>query len=103
LSGIDNIYNEAYLEQRSNTPFFNVEFICNVDKRQPLSMVQERSLDREGVENIKYKFCFALKLPIICINRKCAMGVGSLHILKLLNLNGGAWRFLRFSTKIINF
>jgi len=24
---------------------------------------------REGAENIKYKFRFALKLPIICINQ----------------------------------
>jgi len=39
--------------------FLNVEFVCSVDKRQPLSEAQERSLDREGAETIKYKFRFA--------------------------------------------
>jgi len=59
-----------------------------LDKRQPLSVAQERSLDREegGAEN--YKFRFAPKLLIICINPKCYMGVELLHILKSLNLNG---------------
>jgi len=34
------------------------------------------------------KFRFVPKLPSICINQKCSMGVGSLHILYSLNLNG---------------
>jgi len=29
----------------------------------------------------KYKLCFALKLPSICINQKCSMGVGLAHSL----------------------
>jgi len=41
-----------------------------------------------GAENLKYKFRFAPKLPIICIYQKCSMGVGLLHILKSRNLNG---------------
>jgi len=51
----------------------------------------ERFLDREEAEpeNIKYKFRLAPKLPRICINQKYSMGVGSLHILLSLNLNGG--------------
>jgi len=61
-----------------------------VNKRQPLSVAQERSLDREegGAENLKYKFCFAPKLLIVCINQKCSIGVGLFHILKSQNLNG---------------
>jgi len=35
----------------------------------------------EEPENIKYKFYFIPKLPSICINQKCSMEVGSLHIL----------------------
>jgi len=47
-----------------------------VDKRQPLSVAQEQSLDRKegGAENLKYKFRFAPKLLNICINQKCSMG-----------------------------
>jgi len=55
-----------------------------VDKRLTLSVTQEPSLDKEerGVENLKYKFRFAPKLLIICINQKFTMGVGLLYILK---------------------
>jgi len=70
LSGVDNIHNEAHYVA-SNIPFFlNVGFVCSVDKRRPLSVAQERSLDREegGAENLKYKFRFAPKL-LICLNQ----------------------------------
>jgi len=55
LTSIDNIPNEAYHIASNGAifQFFNVEFVCSVDKRLPLSMAQERSLEREGSENIK--------------------------------------------------
>jgi len=66
-----------------------LDFVCSVDKCQPLSVAQERSYREEGgAKNLKYKFRFTPKLLIICINQKCSMGVGLLHILKSLNLNG---------------
>jgi len=36
----------------------------------------------KGSENIKYKFRFAPKLPTICINRKCSIGVRSSQVVK---------------------
>jgi len=88
--------------------YLNVGFVCSVDKRQPLSVAQERSLDWEGEEQKILNVSFILK--IFCfINQKWSMGVGLLHNLKSLNLNvsgGGAfntWRFLELITKIINF
>jgi len=71
LSGIDNIHNEAHYVASNISVFLNVGFVCSVDKRQPLSMAQKRSLDREGgrAENLKYRFRFAPKLLIICINQ----------------------------------
>jgi len=52
LSGIDNIRNEAHYVA-SNIPFVYVKFVRSVDKRQPLSVAQERPLDRE--RGRKYK------------------------------------------------
>jgi len=43
---------------------------------------------RQG-EGVKYKFRFTPKFPSICINQRCSMGVGSLHIFYSLNLSGG--------------
>jgi len=43
-------------------------------------MAQTQFLEREMAEKMKYKFRFVPKLPSICINQKCSMGVGSLHI-----------------------
>jgi len=73
--------------------FLNVKFVYSVDKRPPLSVAQDRSLEREGeAENFKNKSRFTSKLTIIYINQKCSMGVGLMHILKTLNLNG-VWRW----------
>jgi len=64
-----------------------VNLFVYVNKYQPHSVARKRFLDRE--EARKYKFRFAPKLPSFCINQKCLMGLGSLHIFYLLNLNGG--------------
>jgi len=62
--------------------FLNAEFVCSINKISDPSIEQERFLDRDRrVENIKCKFRSGPKLPIICINQKCSMGVGFLHIL----------------------
>jgi len=74
----------------SNITFFEKKagFICSSDKYQPHTVPRGRFLDRKG--SIKYKFCFAPKFPSIYINQECSMGVGSLQIFYLLNLNGGS-------------
>jgi len=49
----------------------------------------ETIFEQEGDQKFKrIKFHFAPKLPSICINQKCSMGVESLHIFYSLNLNG---------------
>jgi len=54
LSGIDNIHNEAHYVV-SNIPFFlkNVEFVCSVDKYQPLSGAETIFGRGWGAENLK--------------------------------------------------
>jgi len=61
-------------------------------------------------ENIKYKFHFAPKVPSICINQKCSMGVESfahsLVIESKREFGGGisnGLRFGKFTSKIIHF
>jgi len=50
----------------------------------------ETIFGREGIKKYKIiKFRFAPKLSSLCINQKCSIGVGPLHILYSLNLNGG--------------
>jgi len=82
LSGNDNIHNEAHYVV-SNITFFlkNAEFDAASINISPLSLsvVQKRFLDSE----IKYKiikFCFAPKLPSICI-KNIQWVNGFLHIL----------------------
>jgi len=94
----------------SNIPIFflkNAEFACSVDKYQPPpSVEQKRFLYREGIKKYKIiKFRFAPKLPRFSINKKCSMGVWSLHILYSINLNGSlganpsVWQLWRYTTK----
>jgi len=61
--------------------FFNAEFVCSIDKYQPLQWCENGFWTGRGQSQKTYMFHFALKLPSICINHKCSMGVGSLHIL----------------------
>jgi len=67
----------------------NTEFVRSVNKYQLPSVALKRFLGRRRAENIKYKFRFAPKFPSFGINQKCSIGVGSLHIFNLLNVNGG--------------
>jgi len=86
LSGNDNICNEAdYVA--NNIPFLSKRlklFVASID----ISLFSGAGtiFDRDGSENITL-FCF--NIAGICINQKCSMAVGSLHILQSLNLNGG--------------
>jgi len=43
----------------------------------PCQSVARKSFLDRCVQNIKYKFSLAPKLPSICINQKCLMRVGS--------------------------
>jgi len=70
--------------------YSNFKVVCSVDNYQLLSG-GETIFGQGGDQKIQYKiikFRFALKLPSICINQKCSIGVGSLHILYSLNPNG---------------
>jgi len=63
LFGNDNINNEVHYVASKIPIFLNAKFVYRVDRCQNI------------------KFNFAPKLPSICINQKCSMGVESLHIL----------------------
>jgi len=64
----------------------NAEFVAALLNISPLSGAE--TIFGHGRNQIYkiIKFRFAPKLPSICINQKCLMGVGSLHILYSLNL-----------------
>jgi len=92
LSGNGNIHNESREEAyyvASNIPIFlkmlNL-FTVSINI-SPLSSA-ETIFGQAGNQKI-IKFRFAPKVPSFCIHQKCSMGVWSLHILYLLNLNGG--------------
>jgi len=55
LSGNDHIHNEVHYVASNVTFLKNAEFVCSVNKYQPLLVARERFLDREGprrTENI---------------------------------------------------
>jgi len=84
LFGNDNIHNEAHYVANNIPIFLVAEFISSVDIHQPLSDAGTvYFLDREEARARKQKYkVFFLQIyqASVCINQKCSMRIGSLHI-----------------------